>query len=166
MFDELRFVPAEHPALRPGQTARIELAGKSIGWLGTLHPVIEQKLELRTNVILFALRLQETLRSAIPNFHPYSKFPSVRRDVALLVDENVSVDQIIHNVRETAGGMLQNVLIFDVYRGKGIDSRRKSVALGLILQDTSRTLTDADADKTVASVTEHLGRALGATIRT
>ena len=165
-LEEVRFVPAEHPALRPGQTARIELAGKNIGWLGALHPVIEQQLELRTNVILFALRLRETLQSAVPDFRTYSKFPSVRRDIALLVDENVSVDQIIDSVRERAGDMLQNVVIFDVYRGKGIDSRLKSVALGLILQDTSRTLTDADADETVSSVTEHLGRALGATIRT
>ncbi len=165
-LDELRFSPAEHPALRPGQTARLRLAGENIGWLGTLHPVLEHRLELRTNVILFALRLEETLRSALPNFRAYSKFPSVRRDIAIVVDEDVSVGRIVESVRENAGDMLQNVMVFDVYRGKGIDSRLKSVALGLILQDTSRTLTDADADRTVSSVTEHLGRALGATIRT
>ena len=165
-LDELQFSPAEHPALRPGQTARLRLAGEHIGWLGALHPVLEHRLELRTNVILFALRLEETLQSALPNFRAYSKFPSVRRDIAVVVDENISVDQIIESVRENAGDMLQNVMIFDVYRGKGIDSSLKSVALGLILQDTSRTLTDADADHTVSSVTEHLGRALGATIRT
>ena len=165
-LDELQFSPAEHPALRPGQTARLRLAGEHIGWLGALHPVLEHRLELRTNVILFALRLEETLQSALPNFRAYSKFPSVRRDIAVVVDENISVDRIIESVRENAGDMLQNVMIFDVYRGKGIDSSLKSVALGLILQDTSRTLTDADADHTVSSVTEHLGRALGATIRT
>ena len=165
-LDELQFSAAEHPALRPGQTARLRLAGEHIGWLGALHPVLEHRLELRTNVILFALRLEETLQSALPNFRAYSKFPSVRRDIAVVVDENISVDRIIESVRENAGDMLQNVMIFDVYRGKGIDSSLKSVALGLILQDTSRTLTDADADHTVSSVTEHLGRALGATIRT
>jgi phenylalanyl-tRNA synthetase beta chain len=127
---------------------------------------LEHRLELRTNVILFALRLEQTLQSTLPNFRTYSKFPSVRRDLALLVEENVSVDQIIETVRENAGDVLQNVVIFDVYRGEGINSRQKSVALGLILQDTSRTLTDADADRTVSSVTEHLGRVLGATIRT
>ena len=165
-LDELQFSAAEHPALRPGQTARLRLAGEHIGWLGALHPVLEHRLELRTNVILFALRLEETLQSALPNFRAYSKFPSVRRDIAVVVDENISVNRIIESVRENAGDMLQNVMIFDVYRGKGIDSSLKSVALGLILQDTSRTLTDADADHTVSSVTEHLGRALGATIRT
>jgi phenylalanyl-tRNA synthetase beta chain len=165
-LDELQFSPAEHPALRPGQTAHLRLGGERIGWLGALHPVLEHRLEFRTNVILFALRLEETLRSALPNFRAYSKFPSVRRDIAVVVDENISVDRIIENVRENAGDMLQNVKIFDVYRGKGIDSRLKSVALGLILQDTSRTLTDADADRMVSAVTKHLGRALGATIRT
>ena len=165
-LDELQFLPAEHPALRPGQTARVTLAEENIGWLGALHPALERRLELRTNVILFALRLEETLQSALPNFHAYSKFPSVRRDIAVLVEENVSVDQIVDSVRENAGDKLQNVVIFDVYRGEGIDSRLKSVALGLILQDTSRTLTDVDADRTVSSVTKHLGRALGATIRT
>jgi phenylalanyl-tRNA synthetase beta chain len=164
--NDLRFTAAEHPALRPGQTARVELAGKGIGWLGSLHPLIEKQLELRTNVVLFSLRLADTLQSAIPSYQPYSKFPFVRRDLAILVEEKISVDDILDCVRENAGAMLQNVIIFDVYRGKGIDSRLKSVALGLILQDTSRTLTDADADETVASVAGHLGRALGATIRT
>ncbi len=163
---ELRFSAAEHPALTPGQTARVKLNERPIGWLGSLHPALKHRLSLRTDVILFALRLEETLQSAIPKFHAYSKFPSVRRDLALLVSEEVSADQIIECVRDQAGDILQNIVIFDVYRGEGIDSRLKSVALGLILQDTSRTLTDADADQMVASVTEHLGRALGATIRT
>jgi phenylalanyl-tRNA synthetase beta chain len=166
MLEELRFVAAEHPALKPGQTARIELDGENIGWLGALHPAIEQQLEIRTNVVLFALRLNETLQSATPNFQAYSKFPSVRRDIALLVDENISVDRILDSVREKAGEILRDVIIFDVYRGSGIDSRLKSIALGLILQDTSRTLTDADADTLVISVTENLGRAHGATVRT
>ena len=122
-------------------------------------------MELRTNVILFALRLEDSLQSSIPKYQTYSKYPSIRRDLALIVEENISVDDVIESVRESAGDILENVVIFDVYRGKGIDSRRKSIALGLILQDTSRTLTDVDADEAVSSVTEHLGRALGATIR-
>ncbi|MEE8249508.1 MAG: phenylalanine--tRNA ligase subunit beta, partial [Gammaproteobacteria bacterium] len=109
-LDELQFSAAEHPALRPGQTARLRLAGEHIGWLGALHPVLEHRLELRTNVILFALRLEETLQSALPNFRAYSKFPSVRRDIAVVVDENISVDRIIESVRENAGDMLQNVM--------------------------------------------------------
>jgi len=163
--NELRFSPAEHPALRPGQTARVELSEKSIGWLGALHPVLEHRLELQTNVILFALRLEDSLQSSIPKYQTYSKYPSIRRDLSLIIEENISVDDVIENVRESAGDILKNVIIFDVYRGKGIGSRKKSVALGLIFQDTSRTLADTDVDKVVSSVTEHLGRTLGATIR-
>jgi len=166
MHAQLAFSPAEHPALRPGQTARVKLDDKEIGWLGSLHPQLVTQLDLRTDVILFSLRLNDTLRATIPKHQAYSKFPSVRRDLALLVDENVAVDEILTTVRQCAGGMLQNVIIFDVYRGKGIDSSLKSVALGLILQDTSRTLTDTDADEMIATVREHLGRALGAAIRT
>jgi phenylalanyl-tRNA synthetase beta chain len=162
---ELRFSAAKHPALLPGQTARIKLGDESIGWLGSLHPALKHRLDLRTNVILFALRLEETLQSTIPSFRAYSKFPSVRRDLALLVNEDVTAEEIIECVRAEAGGILQNIVIFDVYRGEGIDSGLKSLGLGLILQDTSRTLTDTDVDRKVASVTEHLGCALGATIR-
>jgi phenylalanyl-tRNA synthetase beta chain len=163
---QLTFHAAEHPALMPGQTARVVLNEKSIGWIGTLHPLLIKQLELRTEVILFSLRLGDTLMTTIPKHQAYSKFPSVRRDLALVVDENIAVEEILTTVRQCAGAILQNVIIFDVYRGKGIDSSLKSVALGLILQDTSRTLTDTDADVMVATVTEHLGRVLGATIRT
>ena len=105
------------------------------------------------------------MRSKIPAYEGYSKFPSVRRDVAVVLNEDVSSDEVIECVRIAAGELLQDITLFDIYRGMGIDSRRKSIALGLILQDTSRTLTDADTDKAMASVTQHLERELGATIR-
>jgi phenylalanyl-tRNA synthetase beta chain len=164
--EELSFVAAEHPAMLPGKTARIFLGDKAIGWLGSIHPSLQKKLDLKTQPVLFALRLDETLNASLPTYHGYSKYPSVRRDLALLVNEDVSAERIVDCIKQQAGGILQNVIIFDIYRGKGIDSRLKSVALGLILQDTSRTLTDADVDRMVGSVTEHLGRVLGATIRT
>ncbi len=163
---ELNFAVAEHPALLPGKTARVQIGEKAIGWLGSVHPALQKKLDLKTQVVLFALRLDETLNAQIPTYHRYSKYPSVRRDLAILVAEEISAKQIIDCIKEQSGAILQNIIIFDIYRGKGIDSRLKSVALGLILQDTSRTLTEADVDQTVGSVTEHLGRVLGATIRT
>lgn len=165
MLDKIRFVAAEHPALKPGQTARVEINNINAGWLGILHPAVEQQLGIRTSVVLFSLRLKETLQSAIPVFQAYSKFPSIRRDIALLVDENISVNQILNSVRLMAGDVLQNVIIFDVYRGEGIDSRLKSIGLGLILQDNSRTLTDVDADRVVLSVTERLEHVHGAKLR-
>ncbi|HEY5622997.1 MAG TPA: phenylalanine--tRNA ligase subunit beta [Gammaproteobacteria bacterium] len=163
---KLSFTKGEHPALMPGQTARVLLDEQPVGWLGSIHPALQARLDLKTPIVLFAMRLDAALTASIPTYDPYSKFPSVRRDLAILVETEVTADKIEQCVRTAAGEMLQNVMIFDVYRGERIDSRLKSVALGLILQHTSRTLTDADADQVVSSVTEHLWRVLGARIRT
>ena len=163
--EEVRFSPAEHPALMPGQSARIFISDDSIGWLGVLHLEIQKQFDLKQSAILFALQLDQATLSKIPAYESYSKFPSVRRDIAVVLNEDVSSDEVIECVRKAAGELLQDITLFDIYRGIGIDSRRKSIALGLILQDTSRTLTDADTDQTVASVTQHLARELGATIR-
>src|SRR5690606_20503974 len=132
------FEPAQHPALHPGRGARVMKDGEEAGWLGTLHPALQHELELRRPVLLFSLRLDVACRADVPSFRPYSKYPAVRRDLAL---------------------------IFDVYTGSGIEAGRKSIALGLILQGVSRTLTDADADKAVGAVIDRLERELGARIR-
>ncbi|NNC65651.1 MAG: phenylalanine--tRNA ligase subunit beta, partial [Gammaproteobacteria bacterium] len=161
----LRFRAAEHPVLRPGRTARIELGGADAGWLGELHPVAQRVLDLKKTPILFALRLDCMTTALLPAYHAYSRFPSLRRDLAIVVANDVEADNVIACVRDAAGVNLQNVNVFDLYRGPGIDSSRKSIGLGLILQDSYRTLTDEDADRTVAAVVEHLERELGATIR-
>jgi phenylalanyl-tRNA synthetase beta chain len=155
----------EHPALSPGQCARIRVADAEVGWLGVLHPALQQRLELKKTAVLFTLRMHESTMAKIPAFKPYSKFPSVRRDIAIVLNEDVSAAEVLSCIETAAGELLQDITVFDIYRGKGIDSRRKSLALGLILQDTSRTLTDADADRAMAAVTVDLQRALGATIR-
>lgn len=164
--DPVRFQAAEHPALSAGQTARVVVGETASGWIGVLHPELQRRLEFRHNVVLFALRMDVVGQAEIPTFSAFSKFPWVRRDLAVVVDENVTAEELVAAASEAGGALLQNVVIFDVYRGKAIDSRRKSVALGLILQHTSRTLTDADADRAVQSVTQRLERALRATIRT
>jgi phenylalanyl-tRNA synthetase beta chain len=102
----------------------------------------------------------------VPAFRSYSKFPSIRRDLAVVVDEQTPVATIRKVASEAAGEWLQHVVVFDVYRGGGVDSSRKSIGLGLILQDVSRTLTDADADQTIQNVMVNLERELGAKIRT
>ena len=163
--DDFKFLPEEHPALTPGKSARITLDGEAIGWLGALHPKLQQQLELKSSAIVFAIQLDRAAIARIPAYKSSSKFPWVRRDVAVVLDEEISSDQVLDCVRQAAGDLLQDITLFDIYRGLSIDSRRKSVALGLILQDTSRTLTDADADGALESVTQHLERALGATIR-
>jgi phenylalanyl-tRNA synthetase beta chain len=102
----------------------------------------------------------------MPAFERYSRFPSIRRDLAIVVAEDVSAEALTKVVRRAAGEILQHVVVFDVYRGEGVDSRRKSIGLGLILQDASRTLTDEDADQKTRSVIRQLEQEFGATIRT
>ncbi len=165
-LDEFSFTAAEHPALRPGQTARIERSGIAVGWIGALHPQLQKDLDLRGDVFLFSLRMEESFAASVPKFRVYSNLPHIRRDLAVVVDEQLTAQSLIDNVKFSAGPLLKDVIVFDVYRGKGIDATRKSIALGLILQDASRTLTDGDADEVVLSVTQSLQRDLDATIRT
>ena len=164
--DEFRFVPAPHAALRPGQSARILRGEREVGWLGALHPKHEKYFELRAPVFLFELHATDSFLTSVPKFSQYSRYPSIRRDLAVVVDEEVTVGALREVVKQSAGPLLDSVIVFDLYRGRGIDATRKSVALGLILQDASRTLTDEDADQVVASVRDRLTRDLGATIRT
>jgi phenylalanyl-tRNA synthetase beta chain len=163
---EFRFEAADHPALCPGRTARIVLDGHTVGWLGTLHPDLQSRLDKRRTAIVFALQVDAAFGAKVPAFRAYSKFPSIRRDLAIVVDEKTGVEAITAAVRGAAGAALQNIVVFDVYRGKGVDSSRKSIGLGLILQDVSRTLTDEDADQTTRSIMLRLERDFGATIRT
>jgi phenylalanyl-tRNA synthetase beta chain len=163
---EFSFEPATHPALSPGRTARIKRGADTAGWLGVVHPDIQRRVDLKRSATVFSLRLEVTFAAAVPAFKRYSKLPSVRRDLAVVVDEKIPAGAVVAAAREVAGALLQHVVIFDVYRGTGVDSRRKSIGLGLILQDVYRTLTDAEADQTVRSITLHLERELGATIRT
>ena len=162
---QLKAENAPHPALHPGQSARLSLKGVELGWMGALHPGVAQSLDLSQGAFLFELLLEPLLRGKIPVFEAISRFPGVRRDLAVVVAEKVSAAQLLAGAREAAGALLQDVRIFDIYRGPGIDSGLKSVALGLILQDSSRTLTDEDADAAMGRVAERLQRDLGATIR-
>ena len=167
---EFRFTAATHPALSPGRTASIVIDGATIGWLGALHPSLQKRLDrpqqASGGAIAFALEIGPAFAARVPALRGYSKFPSIRRDLAVVVDEQTPVDTIKNVAREAAGHWLQHVVVFDVYRGGGVDSSRKSIGLGLILQDVSRTLTDADADQTMQTVMARLERELGAKIRT
>src|SRR5579859_737309 len=154
-----------HPALHPGQSARLMLDGKELGWMGALHPQVMKTLDLPQGALVFEIRLEMLLEGKIPAFEPISRFPALRRDLAVVVGEEITAAALLAAAREAAGSLLQEVRIFDIYRGPGIDSGRKSVALGLILQDSSRTLTDEDADGAMQRVADRLARGMGATIR-
>jgi phenylalanyl-tRNA synthetase beta chain len=164
-FEEFRFVPEQHPALHPGQSARVFRGDRAVGWIGRLHPEVEARLELTYSALVFELEIGPGLAAAVPSHREISRFPAVRRDLAMVVDESVSVQSILDSVRRSAGALLTGLVVFDVYRGTGISPGRKSVAIGLNLQDISRTLTDADTDAVVARVVGDLEREQGAAIR-
>ncbi len=161
----VRFEAQELGCLRPGRSARIYRGETAVGWLGELHPQVAKSLNLSTTAFLFELEVDLAFMAKPLLFHRISKFPSVRRDLAIVLDENVPLAVLRENVSVSASGLLHELRVFDVYRGPGVESGRKSVALGLILQDSSRTLTDVDADAVVTAVVARLRDELSATIR-
>ncbi|MEY2918968.1 MAG: hypothetical protein RL261_273 [Pseudomonadota bacterium] len=163
--EEFRFVPGQHPALHPGQTAEIRRRDAHAGWIGRLHPEVERRLELTYSGIVFELELETAMAAAVPHFHEVSRFPAVRRDLAIVVEESVPVQKLLDCVQNAAGTVLRDTSVFDIYRGAGIETGRKSVAIGLNLQDVSRTLTDDETDAIVARVVSDLERECSATIR-
>jgi len=163
--EALRFVAEDLTCLRPGRSARIYRGKEPLGWLGELHPQLVRSLGLAQAPLLFELDVGSAFTSNILQFKKISKYPSVRRDLAVVVDESVPLAVLKESVNVSAAGLLTELRIFDVYRGPNIDSGRKSIALGLILQDSSRTLTDVDADAVVAKVITRLRDVLSASIR-
>jgi phenylalanyl-tRNA synthetase beta chain len=160
-----RFEPTALQCLHPGRAARILREERAVGYLGEMHPRLVKALGLASSLFLFELEVDSTFKSNPLQLHKVSRFPSVRRDLAIVVDESVPLAVLRENVTVSASGLLSELRVFDVYRGPGIESGRKSIALGLILQDSSRTLTDVDADAVVASVVARLRDVLSAAIR-
>ncbi|MFM8331900.1 MAG: phenylalanine--tRNA ligase subunit beta, partial [Candidatus Methylumidiphilus sp.] len=160
----LRFDRMTHPALHPGQTAEIRLRGQRLGFLGLLHPKLEKELGLETRVFVFELDQDLLLNRAIPSFKPLSKFPQVRRDIAVLVDAGVTASGLLNRVRQQSP-LIRQALVFDVYQGAGIEAGQKSVALGLVLQDDAETLTDAKVDAVIADVLARLAEDFNAKLR-
>lgn len=165
VFDQFEFVKGNHPALHPGQCARIERQGELVGWLGQLHPRVHKALDLSQPVFVFELCLKPVLNDEIPAFKGLSKFPEVRRDLALIIDEDISAGDLCNTVRQNAGGQLVDLKVFDVYQGKGIENNRKSIALGLTFRDSSRTLTEDEINVAVEAVVNALEKQHAASLR-
>ncbi|WP_333985389.1 phenylalanine--tRNA ligase subunit beta [Ectopseudomonas khazarica] len=163
--DAFSFVPGEHPALHPGQTARIEREGRLVGFIGALHPELAKTLGLDQPVYLFELVLAEVAAGRMPAFSELSRFPEVRRDLALLVDREQPAEAVLAAIRETAGEWLTDLKLFDVYHGKGIDPLRKSLAVGLTWQHPSRTLNDDEVSITTQNIITCLEQRFNATLR-
>jgi len=164
-YESFILTPGQHPALHPGQSAQILREGSQVGWLGAIHPQVAKSLDLDQTMYLFELTTDSLQRGSLPSYQAVSKFPAIRRDLAIVVDRSVSAQNVQECVRKAAPQTLVKVELFDMYTGEGIDSGRKSLALGLTLQDLSRTLTDSDVEAVQQRIIEQLHADLGATLR-
>ncbi len=161
----LEYRPSQAAWGHPGRVADVFRDGVQLGWIGQLHPRLQQALGLDHEVVAFELDLAPLLARPLPKARPLSKYPSVRRDLALVVAESVPWAALAASARTAAGASLRDLVLFDRYAGKGVETGFKSLAMGLILQDESRTLTDRDVDAVVAEVLTALQRDHGAVIR-
>ena len=162
---ELTFVPAQVAWGHPGRTAQVLRDGEAIGWVAELHPALQKALDLDHPVVAFEVDLAALQRRPVPRAGALSRFPSVRRDLAFVVRESVTWSALEATARAAAGPSLRGLVLFDRYVGKGVEMGFKSLAMGLILQEESRTLTDRDVDGVVAQVVAALHSEHGAEIR-
>jgi phenylalanyl-tRNA synthetase beta chain len=161
----LRLEAAAHPALHPGRSARVLIDGSQAGWLGELHPRWQQKYELPQPVLLFELEAGCVTQAPLPQPTQPSRFPPVVRDIALLVDEGLPAQAFLDALQAEKPAIVQDVGIFDLYQGPSLPPGKKSLAFRVVMQDTERTLTDAEADSARDALVELWGRRFGAKLR-
>ncbi len=166
----LRFEPAAHPALHPGRSAAIILQGKNIGIIGELHPKLHQQLELPLAPVMFEVDADALQQRQVPAYREISKFPAVTRDLALLVQSTVHVQDIIDTLQAEARAnpacrIMQHIVLFDEYRGKGLAEDQKSLAFRMTMQDTQSTLQDDSVDAAMAALVDAVSKKHGATLR-
>ncbi|MBD5770448.1 phenylalanine--tRNA ligase subunit beta [Marinomonas colpomeniae] len=151
--------------LHPGRSADIFVNGKFVGLMGELHPQLSKELGANQPIYVFDIALSAVLNASLPEYKAVSRFPEVRRDLALLVDRSVPVSELEKVISGSAGDALKKVLVFDVYQGQGIDESKKSVALGLTWQHPSHTLSDEEVNNSVEQTVTALSEQLGAVVR-
>ena len=154
-----------HPALHPGKSAQICIEDKSIGWLGELHPRWQKKYGLQKNTILFEISLEAIIPKSLSVAKEIPKFPPVRRDIAIIVDNDISVHSLLVCLFAEKSAIVLDISLFDIYRGKGMEKTKKSLAFRVLLQDTEKTLTDEEADSAVQNLIEVLKNKFGAILR-
>ncbi|VAW86592.1 Phenylalanyl-tRNA synthetase beta chain [hydrothermal vent metagenome] len=164
-IDDANFIAQQHPALHPGQSASIHRGEQLIGWVGKVSPLVAKQLDLPAEAYLFELSQDALTEARLPAFSELSKFPSIRRDIALLVDEDVSVQSVQDCIESAASSILKELKLFDIYTGKGIDYGKKSLAIALNLQDDHKTLTDEDVEVAVTKILDTLSEKLNAKLR-
>ncbi|MDH2604752.1 phenylalanine--tRNA ligase subunit beta [Acinetobacter baumannii] len=161
---KVEYVRSERPWLHPGQSAKILVDGQSIGYLGRLHPSLENELDLSTTWVA-ELDQAAVLQSYVSNFTELSRFPSVRRDIALLISDNINVRDIQQLIEKTGGELLDSTWLFDVYTGQGVEEGKRSLAFALLWQHPSRTLEDAEIKSGMDNIIQVLENTYQATLR-
>ncbi|MEO1962688.1 MAG: phenylalanine--tRNA ligase subunit beta [Cycloclasticus sp.] len=165
LASEYQFKSGQHDALHPGQTAElVNKNGEHVGYIGLLHPALESHFDVKKPVYLVELIQSKIQTKTIPVFEAMSKFPPVRRDLALIMDEKVHVNEIVDYIYKQYN-LVHEVITFDIYQGKGIETGRKSVALGLILQDKSKTLVEKEVEQLINELLENLNNVFNAQLR-
>ncbi|MCR8922606.1 phenylalanine--tRNA ligase subunit beta [Dasania sp. GY-MA-18] len=159
------FVRGECDGLHPGQTAEIRRNGENVGYIGAIHPQLQKKLGISQAVYLFQVNVAAISRGEVPAFTELSKYPEVRRDLAVIIDREIEAGAVQKAVKAAAGSDLTNLRLFDIYEGKGIDTKRKSLALGLTFQHSSRTLNEDEVNVCVDQVIKALETQFAATLR-
>jgi len=159
------FRPAEHPALHPHKSAQIVCAGEAAGWIGELHPRWQRKYDLPLAPVLFELEYDVIRERVLPAYKELSRFPAVRRDIAFEVDEGVSYQAIVEGLRRRQPAIVTEIGMFDLYRGTGVEKGKKSLAFRVLLQDTRRTLTDAEVESAVSQLRQVLQQQFNAKLR-
>ena len=163
--EKLSFRAAVHPALHPGQSAEVISNGEPVGWIGRLHPAVKSKLEVAKPLYIFHVDIGKINEFGDIKAKEVSKFPEVRRDLAFMVDASTPAQLLIDEAKAVAGDSLCDLKLFDVYHGKDVETKGKSIALGLTFQHSSRTLTDEEINQSIDKVVNRLSKSLGAELR-
>jgi phenylalanyl-tRNA synthetase beta chain len=160
-----RFEKAAHPALHPGRSASVRIGGQEAGFIGELHPRWAQKYGLPMAPVLFEVDLEALLQARLPGYAEVSRLPAAYRDLAVVVDPKLELQAILDGLARNRPEFVQEIRLFDVYTGKGIDQGKKSLAFRIVMQDTERTLQDAEVDAAVQQLFEYLRQAFVARLR-
>jgi phenylalanyl-tRNA synthetase beta chain len=150
------FAAAVHSALHPGKSAQVMLRGNPVGWIGELHPAWQRKYDLPAAPVLFEVDLHALAGRNLPSYRGISKFPAVWRDLAAVFDENTTYQAILDAVNAQKPSIVSEFAVFDMYRGSTVGNGKKSLAFRMLVQDTDKTLTDAEVDSAVSAITKIL----------
>jgi phenylalanyl-tRNA synthetase beta chain len=161
----VRLEAAQHSALHPGKSARIICNGHMAGWIGELHPRWQQKYDLPIAPVLFEVDFESIAEGVLPAYEEISKFPPVQRDIAVIIDASLDYQAVLDALQQAQPGIVTHIGVFDVYQGKGIEKGKKSLAFRVLLQDTHKTLTDAEVDSAISKLIQVLQQCFSAKLR-